>query len=324
MSNLAEGQLHCSRIRLKSKRSLDQLAIGLKGQLYPSTVPSRGWGSVHDDADDLRKTSKHRPAVHPPLVAAGHSGLPRMLKARYYWDAVDVKAKRVLANKGATADPLDVHTFNAVDLVIAKSGTPHVYEGVFTSRNETEIARYVNDGLRQSFAAIDSSSTVEMDSSDFIVESDFYMWLVHRYDGDPKLDTDLKLEVVRSLSSEDGLSRPLSLASGAQMDRAELAAAVLQRSGKLGPAQFAVYSSLLDLTLELELHPDGSFQIIIGKCFYRDRQPRHVIGPRLVDDAVYKIIPAVISAYSTDLTWPTPGYDALMDKAKKVLIDHAK
>lgn len=325
MSNLSNGPLSCSPIRLKSRLSLDTLASRLKGQLYDGNVPATGWGSVNDDSSALRQTTKYRPSASAPLAAGAKNGLPKRLKARYYFDAADVKARKVLAALSVVnPDPREVHVFNAVDLILAETPTAGVYEGVFTTRNEKEIGQYVNDGFRRTFAAIDPSATFEMDSMDFAMESDFYMWLIHRYDGDQRLSSDLKLETVQSMSSKDGLARPTSLSSGAEMDRAELATYLLQNGGKLGPAQFVVYSKDLDLTLEIELFPDGSFQVVVGKSYYKDKHPREVIGPMLVDDAVYKVIPGVRSAYSNDSSWPTPARDTLLDKASDVLRDHAK
>ncbi|MEW1882179.1 hypothetical protein AB0O58_21065 [Rhodococcus sp. NPDC080181] len=325
MSNLVEGQLYCSPVVIRSKFKLDALANGLQSHLYSGQVPSTGWGSIADDASPLRKITAYRPQINAPKVLAASGGLPRRLKGRYYWDAADPATRKMYTRIGKTpGSPSEYHVFSAVDLVIGETAAPGQYAGIFTTRSQDEIARYVRDGLRNTFAAIDPASVVQMDNVQFVVDSDFYMWLVHRYNGIAQLSGDLKVEVVRTLSSEDGLKRPANLSSGAHVDRAAVATYVLEQSGKLGPSQFAVQYKPLDLTLEIDLHGDGSFQVVVGKSFYKNRIKRDLLGPSLVDDAIYEVLPALMSAYASDGAWPTPGRDDFLDKAKKVLRHHAR
>lgn len=119
-----------------------------------------------------------------------------------------------------------------------------------------------------------SAPFVQLDAIvDTSFTSDFYLWLLSRYDDNEQLAPDLTLEVIRSMTAEDRLSRGTSLTAGAQMDRAEWAAAAIDKPIKFGPAQFAVDDSGLDLSLELELFVDGSFRIIVGNSDYEDRLP---------------------------------------------------
>ncbi|WP_368681066.1 hypothetical protein R1X32_42885 [Rhodococcus opacus] len=319
MSTLSGGQLHCSPIRIKCKRSLNAIAESLKDELYNGNkVPTTGWGSVSDDIEYLKPAAIERPVVGHPDVHAETAHTPRRLKARYYWDAADPAATRWL---GDSADKRRTNHLRAVDLVLAEAVEDHEFVGVVTTRNDDELD-YVERGLRNTFTRIDASSSVRLDSLDTAIASEFYLWLLHRYDGDQRLSEGLSLEIVRSLSSEDGLSRPTSLKSGADIDRVELAAGVLSAPNRFGPAQFAVQDDALELALELELHQDGSFKIVVSKSVYDGqlrRLPRELKGQRLVDDAVFTILPKVLSAYSSDKSWPNPGYTQLKRRAREVL-----
>ena len=317
MSNLTEGQLHCSPIRVKSGLSLATIASLLGERLYKGKVPDTGWRSIQDETDCLRTTTAQRPRVGKPSITPETKEHPALLKARFYWDAVDVKIASVL---GDSADNRQKHMLNAVDLVLAEEGDGH-FSGIYTTRNEREVGGYISKGFRDTFADLDATSTVSFDVLDEAVSSDFFLWLISRYDGDQSLDEELELEIIRTMMARDVLSRATSLTSGAEMDRAELAASVIGAPNKFGPAQFAVSDTSLNLTLELELHNNGSFRIIIGQSEYDDEPglTRDVKGPRLADDTTFVVLPKLRAAYASDPNWPDPGEIAFRDRAAKIL-----
>lgn len=319
MSNLSEGQLHCSPIRVKCTLTLEEIRDGLAGRKYSGDVPATGWGSIEDDTDSLHTTTAQRPIVGTPQVLPGTDLLRPRLKARYYWDAADPRVARIL---GGSGDPRRLHTLNAVDLVLAHAEDGDEYEGIITTRTERDISFYVEDGIRDSFVELESSSFVQLNVLDAAFESDFFLWLLYKYDGDQRLTSDLNLEVIRTMKAQDFLSRGTSLTAGAEMDRAELAAAVTGHPNQFGPAQFAVYDSTLDLSVEIELHPDGTFRIIVGGSDYDEVLQRSQKGPRLADDTAFVVLPKLRRAFIEDGSWPAPGLGQLRARARQVLEDH--
>lgn len=319
MSTISGGQLHCSPIRILCTKSIDDVSRLLGEQLYSGDVPATGWGNVADDTSSLRlhtdsRPTPGRPAVYPPSESIRQ---PR-LKARYYWDAADIRATRIL---GTDVDKCRTHMLNAVDLILVPEVEGKSYVGVVTTRVEKELSQYIEPGFRQSFAEVESSALVQFDVLDSIFQSDFYLWLLYRYDGESQLSEDLNLEIIRSVRSKDRLARGSSLTSGAEMDRADLAALV-SGENQFGPAQFGIYDASIDLSLELELHPDGSFQIIVGSSDYDDRFERTVKGTKLVDDTAFVVLPKLRDAYESDSTWPSPGLGQLRERAVSVLQAH--
>lgn len=313
MSNLSYGLLHCTPIKVKCVRNLDQIAQHLAGRLYSGACPTSGWGSITDDLDALKGLTLDRPAPSPPSVIPAGEAVPyRRLRARFYWDAA-------IPRRVAEADKRSSHRFNAVDVVLRETADPISFEGYITSRTDRDLDEYIIEGLRATFDDIAPGSFVETNRLDLKVDSDFYLWLLHKSEKGQRLCDDLDLEGIRTLSTKDGLSRPTSLSSGAVLARAELAAAVLGAPNKFGPASFSVVDDVLELSIEIELHPDGSYQILVGNSFYEDRLHRSVKGPRLADDAAFVVLPKLMSAFSVDLQWPNPGRRVLRDQAREVL-----
>lgn len=316
MAILSAGKLNCTPVQVTCKKTLDEIAAGLQSQLYAGNIPTTGWGSIIDDVSYLVRDARARPTPGFPEISPPTASIPhRRLKARYYWDAADPAIIQVIGN----SDKLRTHRLVAVDLVLAETDDPGIYRGAITTRADREMPA-ASKGVRESFAQIEPASMVQFDSIDFTFPREFYLWLLHRRDIAPRLDNDLTLEVVRSLRTKDTLSRPTSLASGADIDRAELAAAVFGNPRELGPAQFAIQDIAIDLSLEIELHQDGSFQIIVGESDYDERLPRNTKGERLVDDALFVVLPKLRSAFTTDLRWPNPGYAQLRSRTRAVLI----
>lgn len=319
MSNLSEGQLHCSPIQVQSERSLQEICTQIEQFGYKGGIPTRGWGNVDDATAFLGSFDAQRPEVSHPSIFDATDLLPARLKARYYWDQVDVKAAKLL---GDSADPGRIYFLNAVDLVLGETDEEGVYEGVLTTRSQPELKSYVDRAVRDLLKAIDVKAQVRLDVVELAIPSDFYLWLLRRYDDDQDLTEELTLELIRSLNSEDLLARGTSLTSGAQMDRAELAATVIGAPNKFGPARFSLLDKGLKLSAELELHPDGSYQVIIGSSDYDERLSRLIKGHRLVDDLTFAVLPKLRDAYSRDSVWRASGRRDLMTRAVAVLTAH--
>lgn len=295
------GHVSVTPVRIETTATLAELLEASAQQLYEPPAPASGWGSVHEHDEIVGKVIKGRPRTRQPEIVEEDDLRPEQFRGRLFWDQPDRKAMSILGELGQ-AD--SVNALMATDVTISPTAEEGVKLALLGLRQDAQIRGYVVPALRELLLAVDDNARVYTDSSpiDF-GDDDFFHWLLYRFHNNPQVSTDILLQDVRSISSQDSLFRGASLSEGASLDRPELLALISAATTKFGPAKLSLTDSHLGLDVDFQLYVDGGFSAYVGKSEYDVDLSRADIGLRLVQDLAYKIIPDLKSAYDGDSNW---------------------
>lgn len=287
---------------------------------YTGQVPHAGWGSVADDPSIIGQVGSGRFRGGKSVVLEEGERAPERFVARYYSDQLDKKIMRAI---GDGAEPQSIYALQAADIIITSSVDQERHLVLATSANDAFLGNDVVPALVGLAAAAgdDSARVLRDDSVAHLGDDDFFLWLLYRRTNDPQLTPAITLTALRSISSADPFDRAAKLTKGADLDRPELLALVSGTAIRFGPARFAFTDSSLDLAGEVELHMDGMFTPLLGVTFYDDRLDRAALGPRVVDDLAFKVIPDIRAAYYADSEWPKKHRNAFTMGSRSTLAD---
>jgi len=324
MSTLTKGHLSVYPLRVTTRLSADNAFGPLIDRAHALTQGADGiaerWGSTVDEADDLVGSRGVTPPVRlaeirPDTYTAPDVELP-ILALRLYWYVFDKPAFEILHNP----EPLDYHRLQAADVLITPGADGQSHDVLVTTRTPRSIDRIVVPALKGMYDFVDPAAVVYADDTSMALgDDDIFLWILARSHHAPDVGHDLHIVGVRSVSSEDRLQRAASLSRGVDVDRAELRA-LITVGARLGPAKFTVRDDLLGLVSEFELYRDGGFTVITGDSWYEDGPKlRDYIGPRIVPDLAFSVLPRLRQAYNGDDVWRRTDRDAYLAEAVQAL-----
>lgn len=271
---------------------------------YAASVPGAGWGSIDDDPTILGQVGSVRLRGGAAAVLDEAERAPERFVGRFYSDQLDKKLVRAI---GEDAEPQSIYTLQAADIIITRSTEKNRHLVLATSANAVFLGNDVVPALftLAATAGDEVAQVLRDDTEAHLGDDDFFLWLLYRRTNNPALTSAITLTALRSISSADPFDRAAKLTKGADLDRPELLALVSGTAIRFGPARFAFTDASLDLAGEVELHIDGMFTPLLGETYYEERLDRAALGPRVVNDLAFKVIPDIRGAYNEDNDWRT-------------------
>jgi len=179
-----------------------------------------------------------------------------------------------------------------------------------TTRNRNALDRHIIPALTALYRGVDDGAVVYSDVSPLALgDDDIFLWILARSHNSPEITGDISIQNVRALSTEDSLRRSAALSRGVDLDRAEFLALIATQA-KLGPAKFSLSDEQLGLESDIELFSDGGFTVLVGESWYRaEPLSRDQLGPQIVPDLAFSVLPRIRAAYSADSAWRSTGRD---------------
>lgn len=309
MANFTSGHLSVWVASIKTNVTLQQLQHEMTQQRPSHAAMQPGWSSIYDDTALLNTISPppqlSTPQVDPP---SGNLYPERLLGRLYFW-AADPGMRRAL---GTTATPQQTHRLRAVDFMFSRVDADTLMV-VISTRNWIE-QQTVKPALESLVLAIDNSALVQMDSSPLdLIDSDIFMWLLHRSAANPQVATGLKLDKIREITSQDVLSRGANLSHGVDLSRRELLALITNDSIRFGPAKLVVIYDETNAYLDFELFKEGGFSVNAKGSQYAAVMSRAVIGPQAMQDLAFGVVPLLREAFTFDRTWAASDKATFLD-----------
>lgn len=319
MALLTRGPISFTPITLRTELSLSAVLELMSGALASDDDTTTGWGSTNDDAEYLGRPGPSGLRASEPQLLNQDEIAPDRIVARYYWRRTDRGLLEVVSGQ----DPLGVQRLKAADIIISATSNDDEYVALLGSRRRIDINGLLVPALESLSDEESAHGRVQVLSSisplDF-GDDDFFRWLAYRWVNSPQVTGDLNVRDIRAVEGQDLSNRGTSISRGVGMDRPEFLALLMAASVRLGPAKFLITSEKLGLNLDLELRVDGGFSIQVGESDYDDESlGRLEIGPLLVRDAAYHVIPELRYAYNEDDAWrDTQREESIADAREKM------
>lgn len=325
MTTLTRGHLSIKPVevntRIQLAHAVRDLTRNAEAAAAEAQVTEPRWGSITaDDADLIGKRAARPPHGSEQIdanLAMPEANSP-LLALRLYWFETDRQALEILGPE----QPSEFHRLRAADVIFAQreadAGSSHLL--LVTTRNRLALDRYVIPSIKKLYASIDDGAVVKSDTTQLTFgDDDIFRWIMARAHTQPAVGEGLTVPGVRSLNTEDDLTRASALSRGVDADRAELLALIATRA-RLGPAKFSISDDQLSLEADVELFPDGGFTVILGESWYRSEPlARDSIGPKIVPDLAFSVLPRLRLAYASDSHWRMGGRDDYIDRAVETL-----
>lgn len=313
------GSVVVTPISLRTTATLQQIAAAMRQQQYRGTVPGRGWGSANDGDELLGRAGAERPSGGRAVLTEENDPYPAQLQARLYWNQHDASLRKYF---GFGAEPHEVYRLEAADVIFTATDQAGVMLVLVTTRHSPSIRNFIAPALQELLAPVDARVQVLLDSSPWTLsaaDDDFFRWLIYRYAGVQALDSDVSLELIRGLVSQDRLHRGASLGDAADLDRPELLAMLCGAATTFGPAKLGVRAEHLDLDADFELREDGGFAVYLSRSEYGDDPPRTDKGMRLIQDIAFNVVPRIRTAHANDAAWRNGGRTEFNEAARRSL-----
>jgi len=318
MSNLTEGRLSATPIRINTSASLQQVLASINQSRPSLTGFVKGWGSIDDPTAPLHGKSKWGGSPIP-----GNAGLkpaqrsaPTFGAARLYWW---VPSKRRAEDLGIQIRDPAAHELCASDVVITDSSVPGRLDGFITVRDEESLA-IIRDALASAVSAVDGNSVLELAVGQTRPrDNDFFLWLIWREHHDKALTGRLQLNEIRVVESQDAAYRATSLTEGVDTSRFELLTLISMVRAEFGPIKIKVRDGAHPALYDFELGYDGKFAITLGETHYPTPLGREDKGLFAFLDVAFFVIPELLNAYLGDRDWSASNRRQFIDDCREVL-----
>ncbi|UYQ78076.1 hypothetical protein OF385_02585 [Glutamicibacter sp. JL.03c] len=269
-----------------------------------STDRVGGWASMENEGSSIGLPGGC-PLPSTPIIEQAAGGLPKVLKARYYFWMTPPTGTSNVPN----LDVNSVRRLAAIDVIISMDDSNHL--GILLStRNRQQLNR--RDGVLKSLEDIlkANDNTIKIDRSDSHLElcdTDIFLWLTVQRRDKPQIAPDLRLDKVSGISGKDASARTADLRAGVDFDRPNFLTAVAE-ADTLGPIDISFVQdengSLC--TFRVQVHLDGGFAIRKSDVHIPgitdDRQLMETASLRLA----FELIPRLNGLYVSDAAdWET-------------------
>lgn len=301
-------------MRVKFSGTLEDLAAAVVGSLYPSepTEPTEGWGSIHDDESTLGRSAGLKLHAHASAVQEATDSLPKRLRLRYYYDEID---RSLLRHFGDTRNWKQVYNRHAFDVIIFDGDEDNGFPVLVSLRDIRGFNSRGVSAVRSLFSEIDDQISIQTETIPESLNSNFFQWLLYRLSQDNKLTDDVFLDLIREMSTSDGMLRGARFTEDAAMERLEVASLLAKGNAKFGPAKLCVESVSLDATFEFELFLDGGFSAFRSSHYGLAELRSDELGLVMVEDLWWRLLPAIRAAYNSDMDWIENGSQKIQDLA---------
>lgn len=317
MSLLTSGQIRIWPIKIKTDLSLEELTRAAEADSYPiqSDHPSTGWGSSLDDDAMVGLPVISRITVGRPELFAEEGLMPQRLRLRYYWDRLD---RRMMKSFGEIAAWDRLHVRQAIDVVIFDDETESGRTVLLSSRDHRLLTSAPYPALQVLGGELCSLETTMIAES---IDPDLFSWLLWRLQSNPQLTPTIMLESIREMSSTDRQFRGARFTDDATIERIEMAALIVMGKARFGPAKLSFSVSDLKAVFELELYPDGGFQLLRASEYEESDLPDDLLGHQMVEDMWAVVLPRIREVFNNDTFWRRSGRGNLEQLAVQAIQD---
>ena len=312
---ITSGHVNVTPLQIKAGVPLTELRARMRENRYVGDIHHPGWGGITDDDNRLDTRAAQRPRGGTPTIINADDRKPTRLVARLYYDKFD----RALARQLGDGVPDEyLYRLDAVDLILSHNG--EVIDVLASTQSAADLQNVVIPAL-QNLGGDDTPFTVVHHSADGEFPSDFFFWILFRFNGDRQLTRDLELAGLRTVNSQDSAYRRVRVYEDAETDRREVLAMISNVANRYGPAKLAVTSKKLALFADFEIRRDGGFSPFIENSGYNDGSPydRAAFGQRICEDLAYSLIPSLRRAWQRDKAWYETDRQRFIDDSKAAL-----
>lgn len=303
MALLTRGPISFTPVTVRTELGLRDILTAMSKSLASDDASTTGWGSISDDNELLGRPGLSGLSSGEPQIVIEDEVAPERIVARLYWRRTDRGLLDVVDN----TDPLGAQRLRAADIIISHTEVENEYVALLGSRRTLDINSHLVPAIENLTDVEAPQGRVQVLSSVSPLsfgDDDFFRWLTYRWVNSPDVTEDLKLRDIRAVEGQDLSNRGTAISRGVDMDRPEFLALLMAATVRLGPAKFFITSERLGLNLDLELRVDGGFSIQVGESEYDEAGFGRIdIGPMLVKDTAYHVIPELRYAYNKDSAW---------------------
>ncbi len=308
MGVLTSGIISIKPMRVAYDGGLEPLLELIEDNKYPytPTAPSQGFGGLNDEPAIVGGSSEMTFRVGGPIVEDFRDGTPRRLRIRYYYDTVNKQLVRLL---GQQADWKKVHSRHAFDLTVVENSGEKGTSVLVSSRDAPTIKNHVTSAVKRMFPSTSPTGVgIEIDDIPEAVISDFFIWMLYRYNEDQQLAADVSINWVGEMATRDGMRRGARFTEDAGFGRIDISTHIARGTSNFGPAKIDIRDDSLDANFSLELHFDGGFTVYRSSHYGGGEMlSSEAMGLRLSDDLWITVLPKIRAAYNTDTDWTSTG-----------------
>lgn len=316
MGVLTSGMISIKPMRVAYDGKLDGLLKLIHDNKYPTnpTAPSEGFGGLADEASVVGGSSEMRFHVGEAWIDDPKDGTPRRLRIRYYYDVLNKQLLRLL---GEQADWKKVYSRKAFDLTVIENTGEKGTSVLVSVRDATTVRNHVVTAVKNLFPSDGSGGVgIEIDDIPESYISDFFVWMLYRYNEDQQLAPDVSINWVDEISTRDGMRRGARFTDDAGFGRIDMSTHIANGNSNFGPAKIDIRDDSLDANFSLELHFDGGFVVFRSSHYGGGVMLSHeAAGLRLSDDLWITVLPKIRTAYANDTEWTKTGRKKLTQLA---------
>lgn len=314
---LTSGLISVRPFRVDYMGKLEKLLEEFSHAKYPSSpdLPSAGFGSLQDQPAIVggRSDLMFRPGN--PVIEDAIAGSPRRLRVRYYYDAENRGLQKLL---GTSSDWRQTHTRSAFDMTIYENTGEKGTTVLVSARDDVTTRKPVAAAITSLFPSDGGAVSFEKDVPE-AVDSDFFLWILWRFEKTQLLAPDVAINWVDEIASKDGMRRGARFTDDASYGRVDLSSLIAHGTANFGPAKLDIRDNLLDANFSMELHFDGGFVVYRSSQYSNFLVPSEDLGPKLSDDLWLSVLPKIRDAYNCDTVWTSAGREELKNLATEKL-----
>ncbi|GAA4047726.1 hypothetical protein GCM10023063_38890 [Arthrobacter methylotrophus] len=306
-------------IRVAYNGKLDDLLIEIEDNKYPTnpTAPSEGFGSLQDEMAVVNSSTEmvFRPGT--ARIEDPGNGAPRRLRVRYYYDVLNKTLLRLL---GQHSDWKATYVRKAFDITVYENTGEDGTSVLVSARDAPTVKNPVTNAVKAMFPSFGPGGvSMEMDTIPESVISDFFLWILYRFQMTQQLAPDVSISWVEEMASKDGMRRGARFTDDAAFGRVDLSSLIAGGNAHFGPAKIEIRDASLDANFSLEIHFDGGFVVYRSSHYAGIHHSSEYLGLALSDDLWITVLPKIRDEYNKDTEWTSVGRDKLTELARETI-----
>lgn len=317
MGVLTSGLISVRPFRVNYSGNLEGLLEELSQSKYPigPDLPSSGFGSLQDQPAIVggRSDLSFRPGN--PVIENGGGESPRRLRVRYYYDVENRGLQKLL---GTSSDWRQTHTRSAFDMTVYENSGEKGTTVLVSARDDVTTRKPVAAAISSLFPSDGGAISFDKDVPE-AVDSDFFLWILWRFEKTQLLAPDVAINWVDEIASKDGMKRGARFTDDAAYGRVDLSSLIAHGTANFGPAKLDIRDNTLDANFSMEVHFDGGFVVYRSSQYSNFLVPSEDLGSKLTDDLWLNVLPKIREAYNSDTLWTSEGREELKNLATEKL-----
>lgn len=317
MPVLTGGMISIKPFRADYNGPLEPLLAEVLANKYPvqPDAPSSGFGSVMDEPSVVNGSSELVfSAGDARIEDASIDGKPRRLRCRFYYDVLN---RQLLKHFGEASNWRRIYNRAAFDITVYENTGEQDTAVLVSARDDSTIRKHAVSAVKALFPADDDAPPVAVtDDIPEVLTSDFFLWILYRFQKTQKLADDIYVTWVEEMTSKDGMKRGARFTDDAAFGRVDMASLIAGGTANFGPAKVEIRDDVLDANFSMELHFDGGFNAFRSSSHYSGIEFRpETLGMLLTDDLWVNVLPRIRDDYNNDKEWTATGRDELKELA---------